>query len=772
MQHSRALFQASAREKHPRWTGLHFKSPCAAMALRSALLVSLLITCPIHATGQDRDLPDQGLALWCNGDFAADVTDHRIPDFQPEEINRPAPSGLTLLGTLATRLLQVSSRIAVLRIQADAVPKNAVQRFTESLRAQNRRLESFRDRMKQAIGQSLPNTRPNQEDKRMAEDLDRWGDELRLDITRSEAEIVSLVSGIQSLIAAGADPDAPMIRELCITPRDIITKASREHPESREVQNLLEQLSPEPLALNAIGDGFVNGPTIRDLAKTSMMGEFAEFNWTPSRIAETLPGTMRDCTIADEPRVSFCPRAVPALPKVVAGRDASTSPASDPPDRTPAPQAYSGNVLDWHQAIARESMVAQNWFLARDGDRCLQVGGNGTRMSCDGWFPIGASVSASWDATSYHARTGRIGMPVGSVLPDGYHVVGEPARLIAIRAGQVLQVTTNPPVRPAFIWPDFAIHRTVAPTNRETIKVMQDELDHLLERWPSVVNFTISSELDCDAACTTIVSTEMVQAVADWKHHVRPVPIDVLFAVDTPAGLFVDNNYLVATAHLNNYITLRRWQDPGFGDWIEQKYDPEIRNMVEHSVVAKMFTPFIGYSILPMEDGLARDRRFIRRGLNSEWITFPMKCPLERAFESSIEPKHATCAVYSPRLRLSLRKAALGPGIVAKLDGRNVVLSDTACYLDGRGVPIPGWATHCGTAGQGTKLADVLRHEVGHWFGIGHVAVGISDSGWSDVMEAKLPDQMVFSPASRDAALKAMTEDSRGTTRTDEEIRH
>ncbi|HVJ63078.1 MAG TPA: hypothetical protein VM555_10250 [Tahibacter sp.] len=724
------------------------------ISFTKAILILCVLACRCAIANDD------ATTFWCEGRQVPSLPS--VPKVPKAEIDLPAPSGLSLSGMLATRLLQLSMFASGTQQAADTAFDAAAYR-REFAQSEADREANYRRNASKAGVAALPGD-PVRSRANAAAEADAHVEMMKLlkeNNRIARAGISETTAAVARLFAEGADPDAPMLADLCITPRDLIVRARREYPESAEIERLLAGLSRERVPANTVGRAFLDSPSSRERLRTDPE-HVPLMDPSPEKLVQRIAGAMRTCRIPADRKLSLCAKPADADPSI---RSASPHKAVSLPKADPNGASRHD---DWWQLLSQQFPIARKQFALRDGETCSPMENVSTNYPCARWYPVAAKAGNTLAGQAYHTRLGTFALRDASVLPDGFHVIGDKPALYAVRAGVVSRVADNIDLPTAFVWPEFARHRTEIGPLDKAIQAMIDSMEQVMKNLPSVVSATIVPAFDCDRACARVLSTELVAAAADWKHHLRPLLIDALFAIDTPVGTYVDNTYAVTVGHMNSYVAQARKEGEPVDDWTAQRYDGLVRGLDRFSVVAKYPSPFVGFTFVPADDETTRDRKFARGGLQSAWLTYPMRCAVQRAFHGALSTRAGECAQYDLQLRLSLSAADLPLGVVARVEDRTIELARGICLVDGEDRPVSGWQPVCAGTSPRVRVADVFRHELGHWLGIEHVAD--AEDGDTDIMSPVIAGAMNFSRRSRNTAIERIRLDTSEPLRISESL--
>lgn len=704
---------------------------------------------------------DDALAFWCKGTPPATLP--RVPSVPKDELDAPAPNELTLLGTVGVRLVGMAILRSMMQATVDggmfepaAIEQHAVN--------EQARADAYRRRIQEispgtVLGPPGGNTRASQHvadnEREKFIEAAKWVNETN---RKAAAEMHAAVAATRQLLESGADPDMTMVEDLCITPRDLLIRAQQEFPDDTQLRNLIAQLPPERQPPNAVTKAFRAQPSKRSTMEGNP-GAKPEMVFSPEKLAEALQGPLRACK---PPRntLSICESATAKPPVVRSARQRAIA-AFD--------QGAAQRTPLWWARLEQEFPGDRSRLRYRTNGDCWRTNGKG-RLDCNQWFALAVSVGDDIAGKPYQTRAGTFALAENDKLPDGYHVMNRPPALHVVRSGVLRLDSMVTELPAAFIWPDAARHDAVPETADKGSAWLVAHMDALMQNIPSVVNMTLLPGFSCSRTCQLTLSTEIVAAAADWKHHLRPLPIDALFAVTTPAGDFVDSNFATIASHMHDYVTAAAKRDPGVNEWTRQDYEGFVSRLETRSVVANDRMPFIGFTYVPRYDTIARDVKLMRGGLRSHWMTYPIDCAVHRAFHPDRDNTNGSCASYALTLRLAVGAENLRPGVVARTTGRQIILARNLCFVDGKNAALDGWSGACAADSRRIPLADVFRHELGHWLGVQHVD-DLGEGDATDIMTPVIGGTLRFTNRSRNEAQARLGQESTAPLRINEELR-
>lgn len=722
------------------------------------IFIAIAITCSAHRADASADA---ALAFWCDGKQPETLP--RVPSVPRDELDAPAPNELTLLGSVGVRLVGM----AILRSMVQAALDGGMASpgaIEQHAAAEQARADAYRRR----IGELSPGILPGGSGRgtngsQQVADTERenfsaaakW---LTTTNEKATAEMQAGVTAVRQLLKSGADPDMTMLEELCITPRDLLIRAHQEFPRDTALRTLIAQLPPEREPPNASTRAFRAKPSTRSIMEGNPAAK-PEMAFSPAKIAEALQGPLRACK-PQRKTLGICERAAakppvlrPARQRAIAAFDEGAA------QRTP----------QWWTRLEQEFPGHRSRLRYRANGQCWQTDGK-ERLDCSQWYALAWSVGDDIAGTPYQTRAGAFALARNDKLPDGYHVLNRPPGLYVARSGALRLDSMVTELPTAFIWPDAARHDTVSLTADKGHAWLVDHMDALMRNIPSIVNMTLLPSFSCSRACQLTLSTEMVAAAADWKHHLRPLPTDALFAVTTPAGDFVDSNFATIASHMHDFVAAAAKRDPGVVEWTRQDYDGFVRRLETRSVLASNRVPFIGFTYVPRYDTVLRDVKLMRGGLHGDWMTYPINCAVHRAFHPERHNTNGSCTQYALPLRLAVGTANLPSGVVARTTGRQIVLAQNLCFVDGRNAVVDGWSAACAAGSRRIPLADVFRHELGHWLGVEHVDDPPAGDA-TDIMTPVLGGALRFTNRSRNEAHARLGQESAKPLRINEELR-
>lgn len=674
--------------------------------------------------------------FWCDGRLSTEarypVLPPELPELVPGEIDRPSNSGLTLLGTASVHLLR---QVVVTRGDHRVRDAFGDRKFLEAVKNKYFKPGTVHPQMIQKMDGLIANS----SDDPRTQFADRWTGGTLISFT---------LSHIEKLIAAGADVDAPMFADLCLTPRDLILRSFAEAPASSHLKPLIERLPPERAPPGSKGRLFREQTFLGD-PQSNAFFELTDSPLKPENIAALVPTKMRPCKIAPSPPLGICRNRASRESVRIANL---WNPVGAPPLGDPS------RDVAWFTLLSRVSAVARDEFYYRDGRRCRKIFEESVEADCAQSPPVAAKLGRGFANLRYQGRRGAYTLRGDEMLPDGYHQIGDPPVLRVVRAGTFATAgfADNAPV--AFIGPDIGSHHDVVDTDGEMDTWNDRSLVDQLRKLPVLVKIGPAGSFRCDARCRSVLATEAIAATADWKHHLRPLAVDALFAVDTDIGLFVDNSYFASTAQMDALAHADSGLR-GLGRYLKARMTPAqpgaaASSLSTRSVLGRTHTPFVGYTLLPDGETVARQPKYRTTGLHALWKSYPEDCTLAVVLARDDQRDGLACIRHAGALRLSVESGPLANRVVALIENRRVVLSNRVCLVDARDTPVSGWEDVCVGARRRVPLVVVLRHELGHSLGLHDI--GIKEESVADVMDETIDQTMRFTAQSRQAARAAI----------------
>ena len=671
-------------------------------------------------------LTENQFDFWCDGTSLTSLATPEVLPVEPDEIDHPANSGLTLLGTAAAQLLR------------QVVVSGGDQIVSDLIYDKN-----FRTAM---IKKYFPRGSVDREtSKKMQQFIDAGSTEPHIGMrerTMGSMTILSTIDRIKHLIEAGANVDTPMFDDLCLTPRDLILRAYAESPALTQLDDLVRGLVPESVPPNEKAKQFLQRP-FRNDPKAKRFFDLSDSPLKPGDVAALVPTKMRPCKIPPSPPLSLCRNRASRESVRIANL---WNPVGAPPSGDPS------RDVAWFATLGSVSTVAREQFFYRDGRRCRKIFDPKVDDDCERSIPLAAKLGDSLRHERYRGRRGAHDLRGDEVLPDGYHLLGEPPALYTVRAGVVerTDIAVDAPV--AFIGPDIASHHDVVAPGSEAETWDDAYLVAQLTKLPAIVSLRPAEKFDCDAQCRAALATEAIAATADWKHHLRPLAADALFAVDTDLGLFIDNVYFASTSQIEAAARARR--KPQRGE-LPKDANAAAAAIAARSVLGRDHAPFVGYTLLPASEIQARSPQYRNSQLQQAWKSYPRDCAIEVALTLDAQRDASVCGPQARTLRLSVESGPLADRVIALVEDNRVVLSGGVCLVDARDEPLSGWGEVCTGARRRIPLVVVLRHELGHSLGLHDI--GTQEENVADVMDETIDQTMRFTAQSRRAARAAIT---------------
>lgn len=691
-------------------------------------LVAFFSTSPIRAAY----LTDNQLDFWCDGKSLPSLVTPEVPPVGPGEINNPANSGLTLLGTAAAHLL----RQLVVTGGDQLVSHYAYDRDVRAA----------------MVKKYFPRGSTDAATRKMMQEFVKAGS-TEPHINLHERSVGFMTVGetfarIKQLIAAGADVDAPMFSDLCLTPRDLLLRSHAESPALTNLDELVKALPPERVPPNEKGKQFLQRP-FRNDPKARRFFELSDSPLRPDDVAALVPTKMRPCKIPESPLLKLCRNRATRESIRIANL---WNPVGAPPSGDPSRDAA------WFATLGRVSTVARDQFFYRDGKNCRKIFDANFFDTCDRSLPLAVKIDGSFRRTAYWGRRGSHDLRGDEVLPEGYHRLGNPPALFVVRGGVIERAGVDVDTPTAFIGPDIGSHHDVVAPGSEADTWDDQQLVAQLAKLPAILLVKPTNRLRCDTRCRATLATESIAAAADWKHHLRPLATDALFALETDLGLFVDNTFFASVSQVDAVVRAnpeRRGPGPVFrSDTATTNARDAASKLASRSVLGRNHAPFVGFTLLPSADRSATNPQYRTSNLQQVWKSYPLDCTLETALMPDERRDASACGRQARTLRLGVESGPLREGVVALIEDNRVVLSESVCLVDARDMPLSGWEDACTGARRRVPLVVVLRHELGHSLGLHDI--GAQDSSVSDVMDGRIEETMRFTAQSRQSAREAI----------------